>query len=107
MFGDTSPDFGRRMDDAGCIGVCRAQIHAMNDSRVMSKSQKLDEIGNGKRTAIIFAAVLVLFALVGVLAFAFRGRHIRQNAAAMVAPGAGTLVPATSGSAAAGSPPAH
>jgi hypothetical protein len=82
-------------------------FRAMNDSRVMSKSQRLDEIGNGKRTGAILAAVLVLCALVGVLAFAFHGRHIGQNAAAMVAPGAGTLVPATSGSAPVGSPAAH
>jgi hypothetical protein len=79
----------------------------MNDSPVMSKSQRLDEVGNGKRTAIVLAAVLLLLVLVGGMAFAFRGRHIRQDAAAMVAPGAGTLAPAMSGSAAEPSPAAH
>ena len=90
---------------ASAIG--RVHFGAMNDSRAMSKSQRLDEIGNGKRTAIIVAAVLVLVALVGILAFAFRGRHIRRNAAAMVTPAAGTVGPAGSGSATAPPPPAH
>lgn len=79
----------------------------MNDSRVMSKSQRLDEMGNGKRTAIILAAVLVLAALVGVLAFAFRGRHIRRNSAAMVTPVAGTVGPGRPGSGAVPPPEAH
>ena len=71
----------------------------MNDSRTMSKSQRLDEIGNGKRTVIVLAAVLVLAALIGVLGFAFRGRHIRRNAAAMATPVAGPVGPGGSGSA--------
>jgi hypothetical protein len=79
----------------------------MNDSQVMSKSQRLDEMGNGKRTAIILAAVLLLCALVGVLVFAFRGRHIRRNAAAMVTPAAGTVGPGRSGSADVPSPAVH
>jgi hypothetical protein len=58
----------------------------MNDSRAMSKSERLDELGNGKRTAIIVIAVLVIAALVGYLFLGFRGRHIARNAAAMATP---------------------
>jgi flagellar basal body-associated protein FliL len=58
----------------------------MNDSRAMSKSEPLDELGNGKRTAIIVIAVLVIAALVGYMFVGFRGRHIARNAAAMATP---------------------
>ena len=58
----------------------------MNDSRAMSKSQRLDEMGNGKRTMIIVIALLVVAALIAVLAMGFRGRHIGRNAAAMATP---------------------
>ncbi len=63
-----------------------AHVRSMNDSRTMSKGQKLGEMGNGKRAAIILIAVLAISALVAVLAVGFRGRHIRRNAAAMTAP---------------------
>ena len=63
----------------------------MNDSRTMSLSQKLDEMGNGKRTAIILIAVLVLCALVGIVVVGFRGRHVGRNAAAMATPTGGPL----------------
>lgn len=79
----------------------------MNDSRVTSLGQKLGEVGNGKRTAIIVLAVLLVSALVGVLVFGFRGRHIRRNAAAMVAPVPRAAQPVTPGSAAARPPVAH
>jgi hypothetical protein len=58
----------------------------MNDSPAMSKSQRLDEMGNGKRTMIIAIAVLVVAALIAVLAMGFRGRHIGRNAAALTTP---------------------
>jgi hypothetical protein len=58
----------------------------MNDSPAMSKSERLDEMGNGKRTAIVAAAALVVAALVGYLTIGFHGRHIARNAAAMTAP---------------------
>lgn len=63
-----------------------AHIRPMNDSRKMSEGQKLGEMGNGKRTAIIVLAVLAISALVAVLVVGFRGRHIKRNAAAMTAP---------------------
>ena len=65
----------------------------MNASRTMSEGQKLGEMGNGKRTMIILAAVLVVAALIGVLVVAFRGRHIRRNAAAMATPVEQTVGP--------------
>jgi hypothetical protein len=52
----------------------------------MSKSQRLDEMGNGKRTAIVLIATLVICALVGIMVVGFRGRHIGRNAAAMATP---------------------
>jgi len=58
----------------------------MNDSRAMSKSERLDEMGNGKRTAIIAAVVLVIAALIVLLVGGFRGRQIARNAAAMATP---------------------
>ena len=58
----------------------------MNDSRAMSEGQKIGEMGNGKRTAIIATAVVVVAALVGLLVSGFHGRHIAQNAAAMSVP---------------------
>lgn len=58
----------------------------MNDARAMSESQKLGEMGNGKRTGIIVIAVLVIAALIGYLVVGFRGRHIARNAAALSAP---------------------
>lgn len=61
----------------------------MNDSRTMSLGQKLDEMGNGKRIAIIVVAVVVICALIWVVALGFRGRHIRRNAAAMARPATG------------------
>jgi len=72
----------------------------VNDSRAMSKGQKLDEMGNGKRTLIIVAAVLVFSALIGVLMIGFRGRHIRRNAAAMATPVGETVGPRVSPAAA-------
>ena len=58
----------------------------MNDSPAMSKGQSLDEMGNGKRTAIIVIAVLVVAALIAVLVMGFHGRHIARNADAMATP---------------------
>jgi hypothetical protein len=58
----------------------------MNDSRTMSEGQKLGEMGNGKRVAIIFLALVVIGALVGLMTGAFHGRHIRRNAAALTEP---------------------
>ena len=82
-------------------------VRSMNDSRVMSLGQKLGELGNGKRTAIILLAVLLVSALIGVVVFGFRGRHIRRNSAAMVAPVPKAAQPVTPGSPAARSPVAH
>jgi len=58
----------------------------MNDSRAMSKSQRLDEMSNGKRTAIIAVAVVVVAALIAILTVGFHGRHIARNADAMTQP---------------------
>jgi hypothetical protein len=58
----------------------------MNDSRAMSKSQRLDEMGNGKRSVIVVLAVLVIGAIVGFMVRGFRGGHITLDAAAMTAP---------------------
>ncbi len=58
----------------------------MNDSRAMSKSERLDEMGNGKRAAIILLVVVVIGAVVGLIVKGFRGRHIALDAAAMTAP---------------------
>jgi hypothetical protein len=76
----------------------------MNDSRAMSKSQRLDEMGNGKRTGIIVVAVLVIAALVGYLGMGFRGRHIARNAAAMATPVGVPTGPGASGSGTAPAP---
>jgi hypothetical protein len=70
----------------------------MNDSRVMSESQKLGEMGNGKRAMIVLAAVLVGSALIGVLVSGFHGSHIRRDAAAMAAPVGETVGPRVSSS---------
>ena len=58
----------------------------MNDSPVMSEGQKLGEMGNGKRTAIISVAVIVVGGLIAFLTVGFHGRHIARNAAAMTEP---------------------
>jgi hypothetical protein len=58
----------------------------MNDSRSMSEGQKIGEMGNGKRTAIISVAVVVVGALIGLLAVGFHGKHVAQSAAAMTEP---------------------
>jgi hypothetical protein len=82
-------------------------FESMNDSRMMSKSQRLDEMGNGKRTAIVLIATLVICALVGIMVVGFRGRHIGRNAAAMATPVAGAAGSVTPRSAAAESPATH
>jgi hypothetical protein len=58
----------------------------MNDSRTMTEGQKIGEMGNGKRTAIIATAVVVVGSLIAILGVGFHGRHIARNAAAMVTP---------------------
>jgi len=58
----------------------------MNDSGAMTEGQKLGEMGNGKRTAIILVAVIVVAALIVIMAVGFHGRHIARNAAAMATP---------------------
>jgi hypothetical protein len=58
----------------------------MNDSRTMTEGQKIGEMGNGKRTAIIATAVVVVGALITILAVGFHGRHISRNAEALTAP---------------------
>ena len=63
----------------------------MNDSRAMSKSQRLDEMGNGKRSAIVVLAVLVVGVIVGFMVRGFWGRHIALDAAAMTAPVPGRM----------------
>jgi len=82
-------------------------FESMNDSRVMSKSQRLDEMGNGKRVAIVLAAILGIGALVGIMVVGFHGRHIGRNAAAMATPVAGDAGSVTPRSASAESPAAH
>jgi hypothetical protein len=62
----------------------------MRKDSTMDEMVKRTEIGRGRRLAIMVAVVLVAAALLGVVAAGFRGRHIRQNAAAMTA-----LPPAT------------
>jgi hypothetical protein len=71
---------------AGCFGTTRAYLPSMNDSRTMTEGQKIGEMGNGKRTAIIGTAVVVVGALIGILAVGFHGRHIARNADAMATP---------------------
>ena len=67
----------------------------------MSEGERLGEIGNGKRVAVIVAAVFVVAALVTVIVAGFRGRHISRNAAAMTEPVTTSTTPGTSRSTAA------
>src|SRR6185437_11421581 len=49
----------------------------------MSAEEMMGEIGGGKRTAIIVAAVAVVLAVVVGMYLAFRGKHVAQSAAAL------------------------
>jgi hypothetical protein len=49
----------------------------------MSAEEMMGEIGGGKRTAIIVAAVAVVVAVVVGLYLTFRGKHVAQSAAAL------------------------
>ncbi len=49
----------------------------------MSAEEMMGEIGGGKRTVIIIAAVAVVLAVVVGMYLAFRGKHIAQSAAAL------------------------
>ena len=53
---------------------------------VLSETERLGEIGNGKRVAIVVGALVVVAALIVVMVVGFRGRHISRNAAALTAP---------------------
>lgn len=58
----------------------------------MTEGQRIGEMGNGKRTAIVATAVVVVGALIAILSVGFHGRHIARNAAALTAP---LVVPTT------------
>ena len=49
----------------------------------MSAEEMMGEIGGGKRTVIIIAAVAVVLAVVVGMYLAFRGKHVAQSAAAL------------------------
>jgi hypothetical protein len=49
----------------------------------MSAEEMMGEIGGGKRTVIVIAAVAVVLAVVVGMYLAFRGKHIAQSAAAL------------------------
>ena len=49
----------------------------------MSAEEMMGEIGGGKRTVIIIAAVAVVLAIVVGMYLAFRGKHVAQSAAAL------------------------
>ncbi len=52
---------------------------------------KAVEMGNGRRAEIIGTAVVGAVALVALLIVGFRGRHIRQSAAALTMPQVGHI----------------
>ena len=49
----------------------------------MSAEEMMGEIGSGKRTVIIIAALAVVLAVVVGMYLAFRGKHVAQSAAAL------------------------
>ena len=49
----------------------------------MSAEEMMGEIGGGKRTAIVVAAVLVVLGIIVGVYMAFRGKHVAQSAAAL------------------------
>jgi hypothetical protein len=49
----------------------------------MSAEEMMGEIGGGKRTVIVIAAVAVVLAVVVGMYLAFRGKHVAQSAAAL------------------------
>jgi hypothetical protein len=65
---------------------------------VLSEGERLGEIGNGKRVAIVVSALLVVAALIVVMVVGFRGRHVSRNAAALTAPIVVSPPPAAPGS---------
>ncbi len=80
----------------------------------MSAEEMMGEIGGGKRTVIIIAAVAVVLAVVVGMYLAFRGKHVAQSAAALTpvqvptqpTPPAPPPPPAAAPAAAAPKPPA-
>ena len=57
---------------------------APND--IKADLEKISKVGRGKRDLILIAALVVAAAVIGAVAFGFRGNHVSRSAEAMAVP---------------------